>query len=217
MQGQRTDAHEHTALAVLPQGLLDGGGHLLQILVGGALRHLVDQRHVRLTHADDEVILPVGEEILHHLQRDALAAALHRSDDEYAAGYLGGHVQLLGPHIDVADKDVVGDDVLDEGALVVLFLIVRLGGVQGHAGHGAHGAAHAVIAGGEHGIVKMSAPAGQRLEGLALQRNAAALGGVDGLHILGPLLADTRQLAASDDGTLGVNDAHGAIGGILEL
>ena len=217
MQGQRTDAHEHMALAVLPQGLLDGGGHLLQILVGGALRHLVDQRHVRLTHADDEVILPVGEEILHHLQRDGLAAALHRPDHEYAAGYLGGHVQLLGPHIDVADKNVVGDDVLDEGALVVLFLIVRLGGVQGHAGHGAHGAAHAVITGGEHGIVKMSAPAGQRLEGLALQRNAAALGGVDGLHILGPLLADPRQLAASDDGTLGVNDAHGAIGGILEL
>ena len=217
MQRQRADAHKHAALAVLAEGLLDAAGHGLQILAGGILVHLVDQRHILLTDADDEVVLPVGEQPLDHVHRDALQPLIHRAHHKDAAGSFGGNVQLLGTHIDVADKDVVGDDVLDERTLVVLFLVIALGGVQGHGGHGTDGAAHAVVAAGEHSVVKAHAPAGQRLEAFALQGDTGTLGGGDGLNELGPLLADARQLAAGDDRSLRVDDADGAIRGLFEL
>ena len=99
----------------------------------------------------------------------------------------------------------------------MLFLVVGFGGVQRHAGHGADGAPHAVVAAGKHGVVKVAAPAGQRLEGLALDGHAVAVGQLNGLHIFGPFFADTRQLAAGDNAALGVHDADDPIRGFLEL
>lgn len=99
----------------------------------------------------------------------------------------------------------------------MLLLIVVFGGVQRHGGHRAHRAAHAVIAGGEHGIVKGVAPAGQRLEALALQRHAGAVRRNDRFHIFAPSLANGRQLTASDNGALGIDHADGTVGGLFEL
>ncbi len=99
----------------------------------------------------------------------------------------------------------------------MLLLVVDLGGIQRHGRHGADRAAGAVVPGGEHGVVKLAAPAGQRLEGPPLQRHAAALGGVDGCDALGPFLADARQLAAGDHRALRVDDADGAVRRLLEL
>ena len=217
MQCQCADTHKHAALAVHPQGLLDALGHCLQILGTGVLVHLVDERHVLLAHADDEVILPVREQPLDHVHRHRLQPLIHRADHKHAARRLRGHVQLLGAHIDVADEDIIRNNVLDEGALVVLLLVIALGRVQRHGGHGAHGAAHAVVAAGKDRVVEVGAPAGQCLEGAALQRNAGTLRRGNGLHILAPLLADTRQLAAGDHRTVRVNDADGAIRRLLEL
>lgn len=70
---------------------------------------------------------------------------------------------------------------------------------------------------GEDSIVKVVAPAGHGLEGLALDRDAAVLSGFDGLHIAGPLLADARQLAAGDHGSFVINDSDDAVGGFLKL
>ena len=217
VDGHGADAHEDPALAVQAQGLLDGGGHLFHIPGGGGVVHLVDEGHVLLAHGQNEIVLPVGEQVLHQLQGHRLQPVVHRADDEHGPLHLGGHMQLLGPHVNVADEDIIGDDVLDEGALVVLLLIVILGAVEGHGSHGADGVADAVVAAGENGVVEMAAPAGQGLEGLALQRNAIALRRGDGLDIFAPLGADGRQLAAGDDGALRVHDADGAIGGLLKL
>ena len=126
-------------------------------------------------------------------------------------------MQLLSLGIDVPQQDVVRNNILHKGSLVVLLLIIGLGRVQGHAGHGAHGASHTVVAAGENRIVKVGAPAGHGLEGLALDRDAAVLSGFDGLHIAGPLLADARQLAAGDHGSFVINDSDDAVGGFLKL
>ena len=217
MQCQGADAHEHHALAVYPQGLLNGSGHLFQVLAAGVLGHLVDQGHVVIAHAEDKVVLPVREHILHHVHGNGLGPIVHRADDKDAAGHLCRHMQLLGTHVDVTDEDVIRDDVLDKGALVVLFLVVDLGGVQRHAGHGAYGASHAVVSAGENRIIKVGSPAGHGLEGLALHGHAVAFRRRDGLHIFGPLFTDTGELAARDHRALGVDDADGAVCGLLEL
>ena len=217
MQSQRADAHKDAALAVDAQSLLNALGHGLQILGGGVLVHLVDQGHILLAHTDDEIVLAVRVQALDHVHRHRLQSLVHRSDHEDAPGRLRRHVQLLGPHVNITDQNVVGDDVLDEGTLVVLLLIIALGRVQGHRRHGTYRPAHAVVAAGKHRVVKVTAPAGQRLERPALQRDAGALGGGDGLHVFGPLFADARQFAACNNGTLRVKDADGAVRRLLEL
>ena len=57
--GHGADTDEHAALAVDPQSLLDPLGHLFQFSAGGVLIHLVDQHHILLAHAENEVVLPV--------------------------------------------------------------------------------------------------------------------------------------------------------------
>ena len=128
----------------------------------------MDQGHVAVPHAEDEVVLPVRKQALDHIQQGGVAA-LQLPDDEHAAGDLRRHVQFLGPHVDVAEHDVVGDDVLDERAPVVLLLVVALRAVEGHAGHGADGVAHLVVPHGEHRIVEPGAPAPQGAEGPPLR------------------------------------------------
>ena len=51
VHGHRTHAYEYTALTVQTQRLFDLGSDLLQFLGAGAFAHLVDQRHIGLTHA----------------------------------------------------------------------------------------------------------------------------------------------------------------------
>ena len=215
--GHGADTDEHTALAVDPQSLLDPLGHLFQFSAGGVLIHLVDQHHILLAHAENEVVLPVREQALNHVQRRRLHPLIHRTDDKHAAVYLGGHVQFLGSHVNIADQYVIGNDVLHEGALVMLLFIVAFGGVQRHSRHGTHRASNAVVTAGKHRIVKVSTPAGQCLKGLALQRHTLAVSLLDGLHIFAPLFADTGQLAARDDRALRIDYTDGPIGGFLEL
>ena len=217
MLSHGADAHEHAALAVDAQSFLDAQGHLFQIGGVGVLVQLMDQHHVLLAYAQHKIVLPIGEQALHQIQRCGFQPVVHRANHKYAAVHLGGHMQFLGPHVNVADEDIVGDDVLHEGALIVLLLIIALGGIQRHGSHGAYGAANAVITAGEHRIIKVAAPAGQCLKGLAFQRHALAVGLLDGLYIFAPLLADPRQLAARDNGSLGIDDPDGAVGGLFEL
>ena len=167
VDGNGADAHHHGALAAVPQGLLDGDGDLVQLLDAGPLGHLTDQDHIPLAHAEDKVALAVGEQGLDHIRGDGLSL-FQRADHKHAPGNIGADPQLLGPHVDIAQHDIVGDDVLDEGAPVVLLLIIGLGGVQRHRGHGADGLADLVIAKGEGRVIKLVAPARQRLEGLSV-------------------------------------------------
>ena len=66
-------------------------------------------------------------------------------------------------------------------------------------------------------IAGFCAPALERLEGLALERGAGALGLIDGLHQMRPALADLRQVGAGDDRALGVDHANDRIGRFLKL
>ena len=217
MLGHGADTHKHAALAVNAQGLFDPLGHLFQLRGTGTLIHLMDQHHILLAHAEHKIVLPIREQTLDQIQRRGLQTFIHRPYHKYAAVYLSRHMQLLGAHVNIADKNIVGNDVLHEGALIVLLFIIILSGVQSHRRHGTHGTANTIVSAGKHRIVEMTAPAGQRLKGLALQRHTFAIGLLDGFDILAPLLTDARQLAAGDNSALGVNNADRAVSGLLEL
>ena len=99
----------------------------------------------------------------------------------------------------------------------MLFLVIALGGVERDGRHAADGRAKRVLAAGEGRKVELTAPALERLEGLALERGAGALGLIDGLHQMRPALADLRQVGAGDDRALGVDHANARIGRFLKL
>ena len=216
VQGHGADADDHPVFAPHPEGLLQQGGHPLDLLVVAALRQLVDQHHIAVPHVEDKVVLSVGKQALHHVQHGRVPA-LQLADDKHAPGYLRRHVELLGPHVDVAEQDIVGDDVFNKGGAVVLLLIVALGAVEGHAGHGAHGPADLVVAHGKHRVVETGTPAAQRPEGSPIQGQDGSLRAVDRLHIFRPLLADQPQVAAGDHGTLRVDNAYHPVGSLLDL
>ena len=185
----RADAHDHGALAVHAQRLFDERGGLFKVAHLHVLAQLLHEHDIVLAHGEDKARLPVGEDVLHRFDGDGVGLFVRPADDEHAAVELGLHVQLLGAHVNVAQQDVVGQNAFDERGLVVLFLIVALGGVERNGRHAAHRGADGVLAAGEGRKIELAAPALERLEGLALERDAGALGLVDGLHQMRPALA----------------------------
>ena len=216
MHGDGAHAHHHGAFTIDPEGLLDLGGSLVQFLAARAVRQLADQNHIPLADAEDKVILAVREHGLNGLRGNGFPL-LQGPDGEDAPADIGGHPQFLGPHINIAQHDVVGDDVLDEGTPVMLFLIIALGRVQRYRCHRTDGLADLIIAKGENGVIKLVSPAAERLEGLAVKADHAAGSAVYRRHILAPALADHRQLAAGNDNALTVDHADGSIRVFLQL
>ena len=99
----------------------------------------------------------------------------------------------------------------------MLFLVIALGGVKRDGRHAADGGTERILAAGEGRKVELTAPALERLEGLAVERDAGALGVVDGRDQMRPALANLRQVGAGNDRTLRVDHADDRIGRFLKL
>ena len=204
------------ALAAHAEGVLQQGRHPLDLLLPAVLRQLVDQCHVAVPHAKDKIILPIRKQTLDDIHQRGVAV-LRLTDEEHAPRHLRRHMELFCPHVDIAEHDVVGNNIFNEGAPVVLLLVIALRAVERHAGHGADGVAGLVISHGKHRVVKMGAPAAQRVKGTSVYRGHSPLGPVDVVHILRPLSADKPQIAAGDDGTLRIDHANNPVRGVLDL
>ena len=93
----------------------------------------------------------------------------------------------------------------------MLFLIIRLGRIEGYRSHGAHRLADLIVAKCKRGIIKLIAPAIERLKGLSIRRNHAAGRTVHHLHILRPALPDHGQFAAGNDNAFPINHTDCAV------
>ena len=216
MVSHGTDTHHYGRIGAGAQGRLHRGGDLIQLPDAGAVRELADKHHIPLADAQDKVALAVREQGLDNVGGNRLAL-LQRADHEHAPCNIRGDAQLLGPHIDIAQHDVIGNDVLDEGTAVMLLLIIGLGGVEGNGSHSADGTADLIITKGEGSIVKLVAPAAEGLEGLSIGGDHGVGGVIDDRNIFRPALADHGQFAAGADDTLTVDDANGAVGIFFQL
>ena len=210
------DADDHPHMELLGDLLLDLLGDLIELPWLRPLRELLDEGHVSLADREDEVHLLVGEQGMHHVNEGGIAG-LHLADQEHRPGRLGDKVQLLGADIDVPQQNVVGDDVLDKGGLVVLLLIVGLGAVQRHRGHGAEHLRLGVLTLDKGGIVELGPPAGQGLEGAPVKADRVSLAPVDRLHGARPVLPDAAQLIAGHHRSLRIDHADGSLRAVLHL
>ena len=126
-------------------------------------------------------------------------------------------MQLLGPKVNIAGEDVVHDDVLDEGAPVMLFLIEGLGLAEGDVGKVAVGLGLLVLAGAEHGVLKGVVAVDQGPE-VPLPVEQAPVGAVgDAAYGIGPALTLQRQVGAGHHEALGIDDAEFPVRHIFEL
>ena len=126
-------------------------------------------------------------------------------------------MQLLGADVHVARQDVVRDDVLDEGGLVVLFLVIVLRLVEGDRSHRADHP-RALVRALDKGDELGPAAAGTQGE-IGPVGGGEELAGVLDLvkvKIVEPR-ADDRQLAAGDDEALIVDHADGSVERISHL
>ena len=153
---------------------------------------------------------------MHHVHRGDLCRA-NLAHQEHGPLGLGGKVQLLGADVDVAQQDVVRDDALDKGGLVVLLLVVSFGAVQGHGDHGADELGLLVAALDEGGVVKVGAAADQGLKALVPVDHHGRLVDVQGGSGALPFFADPGQLITGHHSTLVVNDADDPVRTLLHL
>ena len=214
--GHGANTYHHLQLQLGGQSLFDLGGQLVQTLALGLSGELLDHGHVGLADRENEVGLLVGEQGLNGVDHGGVGR-LRLADQEDAPGDVAVEVKLLGTNVDIPQKNVIRDDVLHEGALVVLLLIALLGAVVGHRRHGAEGAGQIVLAADKAGVIKLGAPAAQSLESLALTGDHSVLGAVDNLYHAGPALSDQGGIVAGHNGTVGVNDTHGPVCAFLHL
>ena len=126
-------------------------------------------------------------------------------DQEHDTHLVGAEVKLLALYVDIGRKNVVEDDILNKGALVILLVVEILDVGKGNGENGGNLVRHLVLAFHEHGIFPFSARA-DRTVGKTTQRNG--LRGVSQLfpHAL-THLADFHQLTASDNNTVLVDNA----------
>ena len=216
--GQLTQVRYHGADAddgldeqLVAQGVLDLLGKLFQFLGRGVAGQLLDHSDVGLVNADDEILQLIREHAGQHIHGSYVPSA-QLANQEHSSGGIGGKVQLLGPDIDIAGKDVVHDDVLHECAPVVLLFIEDLGIVQGNVSQAAVCTGQFIVTGAEHSVLKLVGAAHDGTEGL-LGKGDEGLGGAGDLQSsVGPPLTQQGYIGAGYDTTFCIDHAEGALG-----
>ena len=172
-----------------PERLLDGLGRLQKFGLFRTWCDLLDDGDVCLVDGQNKILLLIREHAGKHIDGGNVRPA-YLPDEEHSARRVGDKMQFLRTDIDIARQDIVGDDVLDEGSLVVLFLIVGLRTIERDVGHDAQALGDLIIALGKHGIVKIGTPGNKRLEGLFIDNDNGIRGAVKLDHGLGPFFPD---------------------------
>ena len=125
-------------------------------------------------------------------------------------------MQFLGTHINIAQQDVIGNNILNKAGLIMLFLIIILGTVQGHGRHGTKSCRHLILAGYKGSVIHLVTPATQGDKGtVADHDHTLAVVGI--FHNLGPLLTHQGQFVTGNYGTVAVHNTNGTVGAILHL
>ena len=151
-------------------------------------------------------MLPIREHVLDQLEHGDIRH-VHLTHQQHSARHVGGKMQLLGTHIHVAGENVVRNDVLDEGSLVVLFLKVCAGLRHADGRENADAARRLVIALDKHGILKTRRAGRQNLIRACVRCKQLLLHFTHrGLKVI-QARADHRKLTAGNDKPLLGSDA----------
>ena len=163
----------------------------------------------------NEILLLVREHTGHNVDRRDIGRLL-LTNEEYHARHIVAEVQLAGLDVNIARQDVVQNDILDEGRLVVLFVIQRLDIVDRNRNQRADAARQLVLALYEYGVFQTRRTVSCNMVGITAETNDLA-GEAQLSDCFLPHFTDTRQIGTCYNRTACVNNADRTIHRILHL
>ena len=140
----------------------------------------------------------------------------HCNHHQFLHNLCRGNAQFLGAHIDIAQHDIVGDDVLDEGTPVMLFLIESLGIIQGYVSQIAVCPGLIIVTEAENSILESIGAAENPTEGFLIKGHRAVCA-CGANRSLGPALTQHRNIRTGNDAAIGIDNAEDTVCGILKL
>ena len=109
--GTDTDGNLDIELGI--ESICDGLCDLFNFLDVGVGLDFLDENDILFAGGDDIVLVLVREDILNHIKGEDIGLGMEL-DKEYNTGFFRIEAQFLGLYIDIAGKNVVKNDVLDE-------------------------------------------------------------------------------------------------------
>ena len=138
------------------EGIGDVGSDLLDILDVGVGLNVLNENDVVLANADNVVLALIGEHILEHFKGHYVGLT-EELDKENDSALLVAEMKLLGFNIDIAGKDVVENDILDEESLIVLFVVKVLDIAERYSQKLTHLLSHLILALHEYDVLVLGA------------------------------------------------------------
>ena len=216
MVGNRADTDHGLNEQLALQLLLHGPGHSLQLLSLLATLQLLDHSDIGLVDAQGKVQLLVAEVVGDHIHGSHIGMT-HLTNQEHSSGSIGSEMQFLCTDIDIAGQDVIHNNILNEGASVVLFLVESLCIVQGDESHGAASLCALVIAGAEHGVLEEISSGHHGTEGLLVEGDHMVACSSDPHSSICPTLTLQVGVGAANHITFGIDHAESTLSHILQL
>ena len=162
-----------------------------------------------------EILLLVREHAVYHVDRGNIGRRL-LAHEEYHARHIVAEVQLAGLDINIARQDVIQNDILYEGSLVVLFVIQRLDIVNRNRNQRADAARQLVLTLYEYGVFQTRRTVTRCMISITAETNDLA-GEAQLSDCFLPHFTDTRQIGTCYNRTACVNNADRTIHRILHL
>ena len=106
MACNRTDADNRLEEELGIERIFYLPGNFFDVVVIRAKRQLLDENDNRLAHAENEVLLPVREKVLHHLNGADLYLVL-LADKKYRARRMNVDMQLLCANVEIRKQRIV--------------------------------------------------------------------------------------------------------------
>ena len=125
-------------------------------------------------------------------------------------------MQLAGLDVNIAGQDVVQNDILDEGRLVVLFVIQRLDVVDGYRHQRADAARQLILALHEYRILQTRGTVSRNMVGITAEPDDLSCKAQLSDRLFAHF-TDTGQIGACDDRAARIHNANGAIHRVLHL
>ena len=209
-----TDTYHTLEIELALHVVHDGAGNGVNGFAVCVVLQLLDQNDIRLAYADNVIPGLVGEHILNDVVGHDIGLGLE-ADQEHRTVGLVIEAKLLGLDVNIAGEDVIKNDVLDKVGLIVLLIVKGLDVREGDGKEGGNALGIVVLTLHEYDVLN----AGVGADGTV----SIALCG-NGVKVVRDLLddipmafTDAGQLAASNDGTLFVNDTNVAVNRLAHL
>ena len=156
-------------------------------------------------------------ELAKEMEVEVLPLSVNMADKEYRTRHLCLEVELLGTDVDISGENIIGDNVLNEGTLIVLFFVIGLSEAEGNTSHTAQWAYLFGSTAYKDTVAKGGVPALEGQEALTAPFHQTVRRGSNGGYDLGEPFSRKGVITGRNDGAICVNDTNDLLGCISEL